>query len=197
MRFTYHYEQALAFAAWVHQKQVRKGSGIPYIAHLIAVSSMVIENGGNEDEAIAGLLHDTIEDQAQRFGGPAVLRTLLCDRFGKRVLEIVDACTDSETNPKPPWRERKLAFITRLAHHADASVVLVVSCDKLHNARSLLEDLHEMGNRLWDRFNGGRDGSLWYYRSVEKALRSARAPLKVLNELDRVVSELEQLANRS
>ena len=196
MQFTYHYEQALAFAAWLHQKQIRKRSGIPYIAHLIAVSSMVIENGGNEDEAIAGLLHDSIEDQAHRFGGAALLRDLLRDRFGNRVVEIVDACTDSEANPRPPWRQRKEAFVARLSH-IDDSVALVVSCDKLHNASSLLDDLHEMGNRLWDQFNGGKDGSLWYYRSVVKALRSARPPLRVINELDRVVSELEQLAKRS
>jgi GTP pyrophosphokinase len=194
MPFTSRYEQALAFAAWIHQQQVRKGSGVPYIAHLIAVSSLVIENRGSEDEAIGALLHDAIEDQAQRFGGSAVLRMLIQDRFGENVVAIVDGCTDSDRNPKPPWRKRKEAFISRLAN-ADDSVVLVAACDKLHNARSLLDDLRENCGDIWGLFKGGKAGSLWYYRSLEQTLRSARAPLRVVNELDRVVNELEQLAN--
>ncbi len=196
MTFSRRYEQALAFAARLHEKQLRKGSGIPYVSHLLAVSSLVIENGGTEDEAIAGLLHDAIEDQAHRFGGADKLRTILHDRFGENVVRIVNGCTDAETIPKPPWQERKEAYIAQLVE-ADHSVLLVASCDKLHNARTLLADLGKLGNQLWERFNGGKHGSLWYYRSVANVLRAKGAPQLIVDELDRVVSEIEYLAQHN
>lgn len=193
MAYSIRYEQALAFAAWLHEKQIRKGSGVPYISHLLAVSGLVIENGGSEDEAIAALLHDAIEDQSQRFGGADNLRTILHDRFGEIVLRIVEGCTDADTAPKPPWRARKEAYIARLAH-VDNSVLLVSACDKLHNARTLLTDLREWGDDLWVRFNGGKEGSLWYYRSMVETLRSAGAPFRIVNELDEIVQEIERTA---
>ena len=193
MAYSIQYEQALAFAAWLHEKQTRKGSGVPYISHLLAVSGLVIENGGSEDEAIAALLHDAIEDQSQRFGGADNLRTILYDRFGEIVLGIVEGCTDADTTPKPPWRARKEAYIARLVN-VDNSVLLVSACDKLHNARTLLTDLRERGDDLWVRFNAGKEGTLWYYRSMVETLRSADAPFRIVNELDEIVQEIERTA---
>src|SRR5205085_9487458 len=134
MALTARFEEALIFSTQLHASQSRKGSATPYIAHLLAVTALVLENGGNEDEAIAALLHDAIEDQ----GGVAT-REEIRRRFGDRVVEIVNGCTDAEVVPKPPWRPRKDAFIARL-YEAPASVRLVVAADKLHNARSVLAD---------------------------------------------------------
>ena len=184
---TSRFEQALVFAAQLHKDQQRKGSGVPYVSHLLAVAALVIEHGGDEDEAIAALLHDAIEDQ----GGPKA-REEIRRRFGDRVTEIVDGCTDSETVPKPPWKERKLAYIAHLAE-ASASVRLVSAADKLHNARSILIDYRGLGEEIWQRFQGRKTGTLWYYRSVLDVLsQSGKTPL--VAELDRVVRELEQLA---
>ena len=184
---TSRFDQALVFAAQLHKDQRRKGSGVPYVSHLLAVAALVIEHGGDEDEAIAALLHDAIEDQ----GGPKA-REEIRRCFGDRVTEIVDGCTDSETVPKPPWKERKLAYIAHLAG-ASASVRLVSAADKLHNARSILIDYRGLGEEIWQRFQGRKTGTLWYYRSVLDVLsQSGKTPL--VAELDRVVRELEQLA---
>ncbi len=182
------FEQALEFAARLHRGQRRKGSAIPYVSHLLAVTSLVLEHGGDEEEAIAAMLHDAIED----IGGDS-LRGQLHDRFGERVLAIVEGCSDCDTIPKPPWRERKQAFLERLPR-ATPSVRLVCAADKLHNARCLLADYRRVGERLWERFRGGRDGTLWYYRAVTDALRRA-ATTPLVEELDRAVTELERAAN--
>ena len=184
---TSRFDQALVFAAQLHKDQRRKGSGVPYVSHLLAVAALVIEHGGDEDEAIAALLHDAIEDQ----GGPKA-REEIRSQFGDRVTEIVDGCTDSETIPKPPWKDRKLAYIAHLAE-ASTSVRLVSAADKLHNARSILIDYRGLGEEIWQRFQGRKTGTLWYYRSVLDVLsHSGKTPL--VEELDRVVRELEQLA---
>lgn len=193
MILTSRYELALAFTAWLHARQFRKCSEIPYLSHLLAVSGLVMEHGGDEDEAIAGLLHDAIEDQAQLFGDAENLRTLIRDRFGERVLEIVNGCTDSQTLPKRPWRERKEAFLSRLPR-AGHSVVLVTCCDKLHNARTLLIDLREIGDSLWNRFNGGKKGTLWYYRSIVEISRKNLAPVRLVDELERSVHAISCLS---
>ena len=186
---TSRFEQALVFAAQLHKDQRRKGSGVPYISHLLAVTALVIEHGGDEDEAIAALLHDAIEDQ-----GGSKAREEIRRRFGDRVTGIVDACTDSQTIPKPPWKERKRAYIAHLAE-ASAPARLVSAADKLHNARSILNDYRSLGEEVWQRFQGRKAGTLWYYRSVLDALSQAgRTPL--VEELDRVVSQLEQLAGQ-
>lgn len=180
------YERALVYAHQLHRAQKRRGTEIPYITHLLSVSSLVLEHGGDEDEAIAALLHDGPEDQ----GGLATLAEIR-ERFGDRVAEIVAGCTDSYEDPKPPWRPRKEAY---LAHLQDAppSARLVASADKLHNARSVLADHRVIGDAIWDRFNAPREGTLWYYRSLVCTLRKAgSSPL--LDELDRVVGELERL----
>ena len=184
-RFT----EALMYATELHSNQVRKGSGVPYIAHLLGVTSIALEYGANEDEAIAALLHDAIEDQ----GGEAT-RAEIRRRFGDIVTEIVDGCTDAETIPKPPWRERKEAYIAHI-FNASSSELLVSCADKLHNARSILNDYRVLGEVVWERFKGGKEGTLWYYRSLVEAFRqTGSTPL--VEELERVVLELEQLVSR-
>jgi (p)ppGpp synthase/HD superfamily hydrolase len=186
--FTHRFEDALVLAHQLHAKQKRKGTSIPYVGHLLAVTSLVIENGGTEDEAIAALLHDAIEDQ----GGDRI-RRVIRERFGENVLAIVEGCTDTDETPKPPWRKRKADYIAHV-RHASPSVRLVSMADKLHNARSILQDYRTYGNTVWERFTVGKDESLWYYRSLVEAFRAAgTSPL--LEEIDRVVSELDSLAN--
>ena len=181
------FEQALVFATRLHAGQRRKGSGVPYVSHLLAVCALTIEYGGDEDESIAALLHDAIEDQ-----GGAEARDQILTRFGRRVKEIVEGCTDTDQSPKPPWRARKEAYIRHIAE-ATESVRLVSACDKIHNARSLVMDYRICGEELWSRFTGGRDGTLWYYRAMVDALRSA-GTTPVVEELDRAVTELERLS---
>ena len=188
MALSERFEDALVYAARLHAKQTRKGSGIPYVAHLLATASIVIEYGGAEDEAIAALLHDAVEDQ-----GGAPTREKIRQRFGERVAEIVDGCTDADTVPKPPWRKRKEDYIAHIGG-ASASVRLVSAADKLHNARAILKDYRLRGESLWDEFNGGREGTLWYYRSLVEAFKAAGTnPL--VEELARVVAEIERLAS--
>ena len=181
------FEEALVFACRLHVGQRRKGKEVPYIAHLLGVASLALEYDAGEDEAIAALLHDAVEDQ-----GGAATRAEIARRFGETVAAIVDGCTDTDLVPKPPWPARKQAFIARLAT-APPSVRLVVAADKLYNARAVLADYRLLGEGLWARFTGGRAGSLWYYRAVADALRTVDdSPL--VDELNRVVTELEHLA---
>ena len=189
MPMTSRFEHALVFAAQLHREQERKGSSIPYVSHLLSVSAIVIEHGGDEDEAIAALLHDAIEDQ-----GGAKTRGEILRRFGERVTGIVEGCTDSQTIPKPPWKNRKQVYIKRLSE-ATASGRLVCAADKLHNARSILSDYRNVDEEIWQRFEGRKEGTLWYYRSVvDTLIRSGRTPL--VDELERVVSDIEQLVGR-
>lgn len=178
---------AFVYAAELHATQVRKGAGVPYISHLMAVSAIVLENNGTEDEAIAALLHDAIEDQ----GGDATRQEII-RRFGPEVAAIVDGCTDAETIPKPPWRARKEEYVAHIAG-ASPSVRLVSSADKLHNARTILADYRLLGEALWGRFTGAREGTLWYYRALINAFRAVESnPL--IEELDRTVAEIERLS---
>jgi (p)ppGpp synthase/HD superfamily hydrolase len=180
--------RAFNFAAEKHAGQTRKASSTPYIAHLMGVASLVLEFGGDEDMAIAALLHDVVED----CGGVPVLKELRRG-FGSRVAKIVDGCTDSDTYPKPPWRERKEAYIRHLKS-ADAETRLVSAADKLNNVRSILSDYREVGESIWARFNGGRDGTLWYYRAlVVEFLRGK--PNRLIRELELAVRELEAAAS--
>ena len=186
MMLSLHFTQALVYAAELHADQVRKGSKVPYISHLLGVASIALEYGADEDEAIAALLHDAIEDQ----GGESV-RGEIRARFGERVTEIVDGCTETDITPKPPWAERKKAYIARLAN-ASPSVRLVSLADKLHNVRSILKDYRTQGDVLWNIFKGGKEGTLWYYRSLVTAFHQAGSTPMVV-ELDRLVTELEGL----
>jgi (p)ppGpp synthase/HD superfamily hydrolase len=184
--FSPRFDQALVYAHQLHARQTRKGTTIPYIGHLLAVAAIVIENGGTEDEVIAALLHDAIEDAG---GDP--IRQEIHERFGEAVLEIVEGCTDTDQTPKPPWRARKEDYIAHLGE-ASPSVLLVSLADKIHNAGSILRDLRNEGEGVWSRFNGGKDGTLWYYRALTDTFKAlANSPL--VAELDRIVSELEQL----
>ena len=182
---TNRFDEALAWASELHREQTRKGAGAPYISHLLAVTAMVLEAGADEDEAIAAVLHDAIEDQ----GGHAV-REEIRRRFGDRVTALVDGCTDAEEMPKPPWRERKEAFIASIAS-APPSVRLIVTADKLHNVSCSIQDLEREGPEVWNRFRG-REKALWYYRSVTAALEAAgENPLTP--RLKRALEQLEQM----
>ena len=184
---TNRFAEAFAYAATLHARQVRKGANIPYLSHLMSVAALVLEDGGDEDEAIAGLLHDAVEDQ----GGKPTLEEIR-RRFGEKVARIVDGCTDSDTVPKPPWRERKERYVAHV-RHAAADVRRVSSADKLHNARSILTDYRVIGDALWNRFTASKEETLWYYRSLLEAFRVAGSG-RLVDELDLVVSELEQLS---
>jgi (p)ppGpp synthase/HD superfamily hydrolase len=179
--------RAFLFAAEKHAGQTRKASTIPYIAHLMGVASLVLEFGGDEDMAIAALLHDVVED----CGGAPMLKEVR-RRFGIRVAKIVDGCTDSDVDPKPPWRERKETYIRHLKT-ADTETRLVSAADKLNNVRSILSDYRKVGESVWTRFRGGREGTLWYYRALlEGFLR--RKPSRLIRELELAVRELEARA---
>lgn len=175
---------AMCYAADLHAKQFRKRTGRPYIGHLLGVTSITIEYGGDEDMAIAALLHDAVEDQ----GGLPRLREIR-RKFGKRVAHIVDGCTDSYTQPKPPWMERKRAYVARVAKES-ADVRLVSAADKLANVRETLHDVRGQGESVFERFEGKKEGTLWYYRELVCVFRKAENnPL--VDELDRAVTELE------
>ena len=186
MILSHRFTQALVYATELHAEQIRKGSKVPYISHLLGVASIALEYGADEDEAIAALLHDAIEDQ----GGQTV-RAEIRVRFGERVTEIVDGCTETDTTPKPPWAERKKAYIARISSTLP-SVRLVSAADKLHNIRSILKDYRTQGDVVWDLFKGGKQGTLWYYRSLVAAFHEADST-PIVVELDRLVTELERL----
>jgi (p)ppGpp synthase/HD superfamily hydrolase len=183
------FENALIYATQLHRDQTRKGSEVPYITHLLIVAAIVGENDGTENEVVAALLHDAPEDR----GGKDRLEDIRA-RYGDEVAEIVDGCTDTYEDPKPEWRPRKEAYVAHVAE-APPSVRLVSAADKLHNARSILADLRAVGNELWDRFTGGREGTLWYYRALVEAYAGVGSN-PIVEELDRVVREIEALAGR-
>ena len=178
------FERALVFATRKHAGQHRKGTTVPYLAHLLSVAGLVLEAGGDEDLAIAALLHDVVED----CGGAPMLQEIR-RRFGKRVAHVVDGCTDTDLDPKPPWLQRKKDYIAHL-RTADADTRLVSAADKLHNVRSIVATYREIGDRVWERFHGKRDGTLWYYRTLlDEFQRKRSSPL--IRELERAVIELE------
>jgi len=180
---TERFDRALAYASALHRRQVRKGSQVPYVSHLLAVAAIVVENGGDEDQAIGALLHDAAEDQ----GGEPRLREIEA-LFGPAVARIVADCTDSWTEPKPDWRTRKTAYLAALPGKPAASL-LVSLADKTHNARAIAADRRVVGEAVWDRFTGGREGSLWYYRGLAAAFAAA-LPGPLADELARAVADL-------
>lgn len=181
------FKEAFLFAAEKHATQTRKKTDVPYIAHLMSVAALVLEAGAGEDEAVAALLHDVVED----CGGYPVLEEIR-ERFGPRVAKIVEGCTDAYTIPKPPWKARKLDYLDILRKSGD-DIRLVSAADKLHNVRTILADYRREGDLVWERFSGRRDGTLWYYRAVLDVLRQGK-PNLLIEELGRVVTELETLA---
>jgi (p)ppGpp synthase/HD superfamily hydrolase len=187
---TNRFTEALKFATELHADQLRKNSGIPYISHLLGAASIALEYGANEDEAIAALLHDAIEDKGGMETGEEIRRL-----FGDNVLEIVLGCSDSHTIPKPPWQERKEAYIKHIVT-ASASIRLVSAADKIHNARSIVRDYRAVGDAIWNIFQGKREGTIWYYKSLVTAFQAAEQTPKTASiavELVKIVEELETL----
>ncbi len=187
------FAEALAYAATLHRTQARKGTPVPYVAHLLAVAGLVLEYGGSEEQAIGGLLHDALEDQGIEHA--AEIRR----RFGDAVLAVVEGCSEvraPEGAPKPDWRTRKEAYIAHVREEP-AAIKLVSAADKVHNARTLVADYRVLGEELWTRFKGGREGTLWYYREMVVALREGEQTdglMRLVDELGRVVEQLEALA---
>lgn len=185
------FDHAMLFAAEVHRHQDRKRSGIPYISHLLGVAAIVLEYGGDEELAIAALLHDAAEDH----GGRAMLNTIE-QLFGPRVAKVVDGCTDSygdEDKPKPKWYPRKLRYLHRVRKE-DAETRFVSAADKLYNTRAILRDLRQSGESAFERFSAPKAKVLWYYRSLVREFRAGGVThlLKpLLDDLDRAVTELE------
>lgn len=176
------FESALTFACFCHYGQRRKGSGAPYVIHPLAVAAIVGQYGGDEDQAIAALLHDVLEDCD-------IAHDDIAERYGEHVAAIVAACTDATARPKPPWRGRKEAHIERVRHQP-AEVKLVIAADKLHNAGSILRDRRRVGEKVWDRFSADKDDVLWYYRTMAAALAEGWAHALV-DELKHTVGQME------
>lgn len=183
------FDDALAYASRLHRAQTRKGTGIPYVSHLLAVAAIALENGADEDQAIAALLHDAVEDQ----GGLARLEAIRA-RYGEGVAQIVADCTDAHEEPKPAWHPRKEAYIAGLAHKPPRSLAVSLA-DKTHNASAINTDLRSAGEAVWSRFTGGKGGTLWYYRALANAFR-AHAPGIAAERFAREVDEMEELAVR-
>jgi len=181
--------EALRFTVQIHGGDFRKGTSIPYLSHLMSVCALVLEDGGDDDEAIAGLLHDTLEDHPEE-----VTKTDLEHRFGKKVVDLVALCTDTPPDyrggPKPSWRERKADYVERIRNEK-YPLCRVAVADKLHNMRSMAMDYRRLGNALWDRFNAARVDQLRYMRDLVAAFREAKAPDHLVDELDSLVRELE------
>jgi GTP pyrophosphokinase len=181
------FEDALVYATRLHASQARKGSDTPYVSHLLSVCALVLEFGGSNEQAIAALLHDAIEDQAHGF--PDRLRNEIGRRFGDEVLSIVEACTDTDEEPKPDWKTRKERYIDRLRRE-NSSIALVALADKLHNARTMLADYRVLGDELWSRFNAKHEDQVWYLRAVADAVED-RVPRAMLAELAEIVERLK------
>ena len=190
MDLTDRFKQALLLMFELHSDQKRKGTNIPYVSHLLAVTTTVLENGSHEDEAIAALLHDAAEDA----GGKETL-TMIRNRFGDQVAHIVEHCSDTLETEKPPWKPRKEAYLARLSTVNDPAVLLVSLSDKLHNARSILKDYETFGNELWGRFNATDQEILWYYQSLLTIYKSKLqiCPAYLVDELGITFKELKSL----
>jgi (p)ppGpp synthase/HD superfamily hydrolase len=194
-RLTEHFDRAVRYANRIHADQTRKGTDVPYMTHLLGVASLVLENGAqSEEEVIGALLHDAAEDQ----GGRPRLEDIR-EQFGEQVAHIVDACTDSYESPKPPWRERKEAYVAhvreRVEPGGDEPALRVSLADKLHNTRAILADVRESGDAVFERFNGKKDETIWYYDVLVDAFRGF--PNRMVGELEREVTELRRLAGTS
>ena len=187
MKISEKFEEALVYATQAHGNQMRKKTGIPFVAHILGVTAIALEYGASETEAISALLHDTVED----CGGADRLRDIR-EKFGDDVAGIVDGCTDTYETPKPPWLERKRAYIEHLKD-SDSPTRLVSASDKLHNTRAILAELRRHGTDVFDRFGGKKDGTLWYYRTLVTAFREHGNHTDLIGELDRVVTEIEKL----
>jgi (p)ppGpp synthase/HD superfamily hydrolase len=187
---TARFEEALIYATRLHAGQNRKGNRVPYVAHLLGVTALVLEDGGDEDQAIAALLHDAVEDQ----GGLKTLEEIR-SRFGDRVAEIVAGCTDAFVTPKPPWEDRKKAYLEHLPEKP-GDIRRVSLADKLYNARAILASLHQEQDRTWQRFRGGKQGTLWYFRSLAELFLESGDDFMAV-ELANTVDRMEALASQA
>jgi (p)ppGpp synthase/HD superfamily hydrolase len=191
MKLSQKFEEALVYANRMHCDQTRKKTGVPYIGHILGVAAITLEYGGNETEAIGALLHDVVEDC-----GGAERLVEIRNKFGDSVAKIVDGCTDADETPKPPWRERKERYIEHLKE-SDSPTRLVSASDKLHNTRAILADLRRHGSEVFERFIGKKDGTLWYYRALVTAFREHGDHTDLIDELDRVVTEIEAITAKA
>jgi GTP pyrophosphokinase len=203
VQLTPRFQLALAYAYLLHADQARKGSHpddpvVPYMGHLLGTADIVLHYGGDEDQAIAALLHDAAEDQ----GGRSVLDQIRA-RFGERVADIVDACTDTFRTPKPAWKRRKQAYIAAVAKKS-ADSLLVSAADKLNNVRAIVMDVRtalasrdpaNATRKFWNRFNAGKDEILWYYFSLVDAFRRRNVG-PIVDELEVAVRQMEELGSR-
>jgi (p)ppGpp synthase/HD superfamily hydrolase len=191
MNLSDRFAKAFKLAHKLHQHQERKSGKIPYISHLMGVSSIVMRYGGNEDEAIAALLHDAAEDQ----GGEKIL-AYIRNRFGDPVADIVLGCSDTTESPKPPWKERKERYIGHL-REANESTLIVAASDKLYNALDCVRTHAVIGERLWDLFTPSREETKWYYRSIAEVLEEREMEFPHLSplfaETIRVINQLLEL----
>lgn len=194
MLLTPRFEQALVYATIIHAGQMRKGSDVPYISHLMAVTSIALEHGATEDEAIAALLHDAVEDA----GGKERANDIRL-RFGDTVADLVISCTDTMMERRPEYNNRRAAYVGSIQHKSAASI-LISAADKLHNSRSILRDYREVGDRVWNRFHHSKESTLWYYRALADAFMAAPNNYRcksLIEEINRVVTQIEQLTGRA
>ncbi len=181
---TQRFTDAIALAVELHEAHARKGTTVPYMSHLLGVASLVMEHGGTEDQCIAGLLHDAVEDCG---GAPTAAR--IRAEFGDAVADIVEACSDTDLDPKPPWLGRKTAYIDHITHAPD-DVLLVSLADKVHNCRSLATDTESHGDLLWARFTGTKVESRWYYESLCKVFEERLGPTPLVRELRHAIARV-------
>jgi len=183
------FQDAVLLALQIHGGDLRKSTTIPYVSHLFSVCALVLEDGGDEDEAVAALLHDMLEDHPKEITKSEIERL-----FGERVADIVQLCTDTppgyKGGPKPPWRKRKAAYVERIREAAYPRCRVALA-DKLHNVRTIVNDYRKIGNKIWARFKATKEDQLRYHRSLVEAFREASAPAYLINELDSLVTELE------
>lgn len=182
--------EGMKLALEIHGETTRKATRIPYLAHLMSVSALVLEHGGDEDCAVAGLLHDAVEDSED---GAATERRI-CEKFGDRVARLVLACSDAVAvpgEPKPDWRKRKLGYLERLATEEDQDALLISACDKPHNVRCIVADLRVVGDEVWQRFTTrSRADQLWYYCALLQAYKAHGVPSPLTDELRRVIYQM-------
>lgn len=184
---------AVSHAITIHSNDVRKGTAVPYATHLLGTCALVLADGGSEDEAIAALLHDSIEDHPE-----SVTVGRIAEIYGERVATIVEGCTDTVPDHAvdASWRQRKVAYLKRL-RRASPDVLRVALADKLDNARAILSDYRELGDAIWIRFGRGKSGQMWYYPALVQTFRDAGASGPMMEEFARVVSDIEELVGYS
>ncbi len=183
--------EALTLAALLHAEDPRKDTSIPYVSHLVAVAALVMEDGGDENDVIAALLHDAVEDQ----GGTATAEVIR-KQFGDQVADVVIECSDAapeEGQEKPPWHERKRRHLAGIVNMSEPAL-RVTAADKLHNVQSTLFDVRRNGASVWDRFKTGREGFVWYHREILAVLLQRTPGSRSVQRLSQVLEELGEIS---